>query len=1185
MTDEKLTLSQRQAVTVRDRGILVSAGAGSGKSHVLVERLKSRILDDGRDIDSFIIITYTKAAAAELKGKISDALADELEKNPASSVLRRQAALLGKARISTIHSCCASLLRENCSLLNGKLSPDFKIADEERMSEMKAQVLNRVLDACYNKLDLVPDFELLVDMLNNGRDDSGLMDLVLDLHTKMQTHPRPAQWAEKQEELLKAESEDPGETPWGIAELENVASIAGYWTAVYDECLEMISTDELISTKYGPVFSDERNALALLARKAAEGDWRGTAAGIPVFGKLSPVKKDYNPEISGYVKKRRDACKAAIKKITLFNIPDDILMKDLRSSCRAMTALLKLTLLFDGEFIKEKRGFNLVDYSDLEHLAAELLTENDGSPTELARDLSRKYTEILVDEYQDVSRVQETIFHALSDGGKKLFAVGDVKQSIYRFRLADPAIFTEKYKKFPVYEDGSSEEHVKILLRENFRSRAEILDCANAVFSAEMSAQLGDIEYDNGASLVLGNTGYTVDGRDRTPELMLLELPKTEKGDEVPDKVALEAAFIAEKIRGLVESRSLIIQDGKEQRPALYGDIAVLVSRANAVSSVYRREFSARGVPLAVDTGSAFYDSPEISTVISFLDIISNPHKDIPLLAVLRSPLFGFTADDLAGIRACCFGTDFYTALCRAAQNEDVEARAKCLDFTGKLDALRALAADMPLSDLLWTLYNTCDALAVYGAMEDGAQRRANLISFTDTAESFESTGYKGLYRFVKWLQRVRKSDKSPGKAVHGGAVTYMTIHKSKGLQFPVVFLCDTAHGFNDNDSRQTVQVHAELGLGARLTDRSRGISYPTLAHRAIINRSKREDRSEQMRLLYVALTRAEEYMFISGACPDISKLKEKVEPALSVPMEPEALLGWNNPLLWLLAAAELSGGKLKKGEYRLEAPESLPAAPAAEPGEIIPAEAVSAESALLQESLSFTYPHKAAEALPSKLTATGIKGLREADFECGELDVPDRQTEFRSDFSLPAAAGTGSSPDISPIMRGNATHLVLQYGCLENMRDTAGTEAEIRKLAEAGILTPDMQEAVNREAICRLLNSGTGKRLLSAVSVRREFRFSVLRDASEFYGESCEGEQILLQGAVDCLFEEDDGTITILDYKTDRVFSDAAVAERAEMYKPQLEAYHSAVSGIFRKPVKQCIICFLESSRECVII
>ena len=1158
MSEFKPTSAQQAAIERQGSAILVSAGAGSGKTRVLTERLMARLTDPECpvDLDRFLIITFTRAAAGELRGRILQELAGALAADPGNRRLRRQSALCRRAQIGTIDSFCAAFLREHGHRLG--IGPDFGILDEQRGRSMKSNALERVLDACYEQPDRHPGFTQLADTVGAGRDDRRLSALVLELHEKMQCHARPERWAEEQVDALHTPHADAGETSWGREILAQATETADYWCGEFDRMLaEIAASDEKIRKAWLDGYAQTADALRELRRCLSSG-WEAARSCFPIPFKQGTLRNSPLPELTEALSERRKRCKAAMEKLALsFSQSSEELLRDLSLTVPAMEALLQLVQDFDRAFTASKRRANLLDYPDLEHFTAQLLISEDGSPTELALQIRQRYVEILVDEYQDVSRVQDEIFRALSRDGQNLFLVGDVKQSIYRFRLADPTIFTEKYEH---YEDDAlapEGQPRRILLRENFRSRREILEAANAVFSRCMSRALGDLDYDDAAALRYGAVGY--EGSVPVPELSLLRLNQGGGEEGAPDKLALEAAMVARQIRDLMGS-GITVNDQAGPRPLQYGDIAILLRSANSVGPIYRRELIRLGIPVGFGQGGGFFQAAEVSAVLSMLAVLDNPHQDIPLIAVLRSPAVGFDADTLSDIRAKNRKTDFFTAL-QVWSKENAPGR----DFLALLERLRRQAPDLRAGELVELLLEELDLLAVCSAMSDGEQRRARLMELIELAERFEATGYRGLHRFVLWLRRMAEKGQEPALGSEGSdAVHMLSVHKSKGLEFPVVFLCDLAHSFNKQDTRSTVLVHPSLGLGPKVTDLERRVEYPSLARTAIGLRLDREMLSEEMRLLYVGMTRARERLFLSAAFKDPEGALEKARLSAATPMAPAVLAKAQNPAVWLLSAILADGEQHMT--LRIREPEETAAEISALPSE----EPDSAVEAELQRRLAFVYPHRAAEALPSKVTATELKGRHEADPDAADLS-PKPHRPFRlPDFAREEKPLTGTE-------RGTATHLVLQYMDFSKTDCEEDIRAEIERMRNLRFLSDRQALAVDAGAIRRLFASPLGKRMKAAPVLRREFKFSLLCEAADFFPEAPAGEEVLLQGVVDCFLEEG-GAITVIDYKTDRVKNRREAEERAKVYAGQLRAYAGALTRICQKPVKECLLYFLNA-------
>ena len=1127
----ELTSSQRDAVYTRGKPMLVSAAAGSGKTRVLTERLMARVAE-GEDIDRFLVITFTRAAAAELRGRILTELNERSAADPANRRLRRQAALLYRAHIGTIDSFCSSLLRENAHVLG--ISPGFSMLEQERGAAMRRRALDEVLDKAYESIEENEAFRTLVDSAGAGRDDEALAALILSLHDQMQSRAWPETWAQEALAMLSAEGvSDAGQTPWGAWILRDAAAEAAYRAQGLETALAFMRGDEKMEKAYQAPFAEAALLLRDLARAAGDGCWdRAAALAQSPWPSLGRLMKYEDEARKDYVKGFWDRAKKAMGDLARQLAGSSArLLQGLRASRAPLTALMELVFALDREYTARKRRADVCDFSDVEHLCIKLLAHDDGSPTALAEKLSGRFAEVMVDEYQDVNAVQETIFHCLSDQGKKLFVVGDVKQSIYRFRLADPGIFLNKYAAF-----AADEGACRVLLQENFRSAGPVLDAANAVFDAILSPELGEIEYNDEARLVCGAAGYPEDVP--RPELCVLDYAGDE---ELPDKTLAEARYVAGRIRRMVEERTPIT-DGGAQRPLRYDDIAILLRTPGSTGAAYRRALMEAGIPVSARQGSAFFEQPEIRFALSMLAVADNPRQDVPLIAALRGLPFGFTPDELAAVRSAARG-DFWTALCVRAEEDE-----RCAAFVKMAGELRELSRELPTDALLRRLYDKTGLMALCCARADGERSTANLMLLYEYARKFEQDGFRGLFRFVSWLKNLAERGEEPPVPMEGGAVQIMSIHKSKGLEFPVVFLADLAHGWRRGGS-EAVLCHSGLGLGLKVTDAGRGLVYPTLAHRAIAGRQKMEELSEQMRVLYVAMTRAKERLIMTCAVKKPAEKLAAYEAQSSMPIRPRLLAGADSMAPWLMRSAVADGGR--HIDMKIVAPEAV-MAPAAEEAK----SAAQADPALveaLEERLSWRYPHEAAMALPSKLTATEAKSLEpKADPEAAEL-VKSPKRFRRPDF------GKKDRP-LSGAERGIAAHLVMQHIDLACTDSAEAIAADIDRLCRQGFLEPRQAEAVAPGDILAFFRSDIGQRVKKAEKIWREFRFSLLCPAGTWFAGAPEGEEILLQGVIDLCIQEE-GRLTVIDFKTD-----AQVAP--EIYAGQLRSYAMAMERITGLPV-----------------
>ena len=1192
MAELKATPEQQAAIDPGQYSLLVSAGAGSGKTWVLTERLLNRIASGRKDrkpadITEFLVITYTRAAAGELKARISEGLSKrEAEENAAPAPdrnmqahLRRQRALIGRAQISTIHAFCAELLREYG--MEKGIRPDFRIIEEEQAEKLKQTALNRVLEKRYAAPETFPGFLALTETLGRGRDDRALAQLTVLLDGKLQSHAYPVRWVERQKELLKRDYPDFASSPWGKELISGIRSKAAYWAGRMRRALEEIAAENgAVCGNYRDSFAATVRGLETLFEAAdpVNGSWEKIRNALPVPYPKPGTRKVEDTDFRERMKAIRDQSKKAVEGFTaVFSGDPEKMLADIRETAPVLEALMDLALDFRTEYDREKQRRAFLDYSDLEHLAAQLLTDEDGTPTAAAERVSGRYREILVDEYQDVSPVQETIFNAVSRGGDNLVMVGDIKQSIYRFRLADPVIFNRKYERFADYRNASGTEPRKIPMKANFRSRKEIIAAVNSIFRTCMSRELGDVDYTEPDQQLSAEAPYA--GEGEKPRLVLIQPSAKELRREMGNsKRDEEAAWVAAEIRRLVSS-GVPVKDQDGQRPIRWSDVAILLRSFQRNEPVFRRELEKRGIPVVSSTGADLYAEPETAFLMNMLSVVDNPHKDIPLLAVLRSPAFGFTADELAMIRVGERNRDLYDALQTAAREN-----GKCRTFLSALESYRKEVPEKQVSELVWRIICEQDLLAISSAMDQGEQRRDRVLGFIELCGKFEESGSHGLHSFLDWLERLNDRGLVP-ETVSGRSdgVSILTIHRSKGLEYPAVFVCDTGAAINDTDARGNVLVDPELGLGCKKIDPERMIAYPTAAHRAVAEKLRRDTRSEEMRLMYVALTRAKEYLVITGTDEKAGEMIEQAREETDGRMpDPEYLAGCRSALQWFAAAAAADNDTTFRTEIVAAPAEGNPEEDQPEAEREMPDEKmIFLLEQMLRRNLNTAYAFREAEDLPSKITATELKGQRSDGEESDAANLIADPDEAAYSFPLPSFAH--EPVGLTAAERGTATHTLLQHLDWSTGLDEQDIRREIEKARTAGFLTEEEAAAVDLAAVRILLASPLGKRMAAAFragTMKREFRFSLLVDAEQLLFSSPSEEKILLQGVVDCFFEEG-GEIVIVDYKTDRVFDEQKILERSEFYRGQLEAYAGAVSRICGKNVKECILYFLAPAKE----
>lgn len=1185
MAEIQLTAAQQAVVDNRGGSLLVSAAAGSGKTKVLVDRLFLYVTRDRCNVDDFLIITYTKAAAAELRGKIAAELNRRLAADPGNAHLRRQLLRVYRADIKTVDAFCTALLRENTHLLpkgdeRHALTPDFRVLDEGDAALVRQRVLERTLEAFYDALDEAG--AALADTLGAGRDDRALEALVLEIHEKLQSHAYPEQWLEKNQAAWSTLDGSFDDTPYAAALLTDVRRQAAHWAELLRRSAAGTAGDEALARGYGEKFRSSAETFDALA---ACGGWEEArrAADAVAFPRLTtPKGRKDEPEVAA-LKEVWEACKTQYKKLTkLLDVSGEEAMEDLRAVAPAMEALLRLTGEFSRKYQAEKLRLNAADFSDQEHLALRLLVGEDGAPTELGRQVSQRYQEILVDEYQDTNEVQNAIFRAVSQNGQNIFTVGDVKQSIYRFRLADPTIFLEKYARFLPYEQAEPGQERKILLSQNFRSRQEILDAANFVFSNILSPEMGDMEYGEDEALHFGASYYPPRQDCDTEFHLICARQRSGEADRPVKKLTAEARFVAKRIRALLDEGYPVTGGDGTLRPCRPEDIVILMRSPGSRSAAFAQALAEQDIPCAFEAQEDFFQTMEISVMLGLLQIIDNPRQDVPLIAVLRSPVFGFTPDRLAQIRAKTPAGDFYDAV---AADEGGDCRA----FLETLSGLRAAARDMRVHRLLWHIYNQLNILGIFAAMDGGEARKENLIALSRHAQRFEAGGYRGLFAFVTHLQRLLEAGEAP---VTGGTgcvsgVGLMSIHKSKGLEFPIVILADLDHAFSRQDFDTPVLVHPQMGLGPKRVDLDRKIKYPTLAREAIAGTLRRENLSEELRVLYVAMTRPKEKLILVDSMYHAEGRLQKLASVASCPVLPETVASCSNFGEWLLlpllcrseaqclrqlgesAVQQLYTGDTAPWQVFVHDAQTFAAVPHPAARDAA-RQTQGREAAFDPQFLEHVYPYARETALPSKVTATQLKG-RALDQEISENAA---HTPYLRPLSQPRFRQEGAG--LTPAEQGTATHLALQYLDFSDS-DVSG---QLERLTARQLLSSEQAAAVDTAALERFLQSSLAGKIRAGHNVLREYRFTLLIDASLYDPAVSSGDEMLLQGVVDCCFETEQG-ITVVDFKTDRVFREEDLARRAEEYRPQLEAYSRALEKVLEKPVVRRVLYFLAPGRE----
>lgn len=1176
MAELNLTPSQQAIVDYRGGAMLVSAAAGSGKTMVLVQRLLARVCDPVHpcNVDDFLIITYTKKAASELRAKIMEALSRRLVQAPDNRHLRRQMQRIYSAQISTVHAFCADLLRAYSNQLS--IQPDFRIAEETECAMLRQKTVERVLETAYAALDEAPDIRAAVDLLGAGRDDRALPELILAVFEQSRCSPLPDACLEDYLHQMELPvGIDASETIWGAWLCQRMRLFAAAQAEQFAHLLEEISCSAAYEAANG---ASLRHTMQDLQALASCTTWDEIVSQSVSFDRLKPVKKEDVSELRALVGAVRDTCKKELEKRRIpFYAPSAEVLQDETSTHAALRGLIDLTRKFSQAYSAAKTRRGVLDFGDLEHLTLQLLYgKQQQALTAAAREISQRYLEVMVDEYQDTNAVQDRIFCGVTNGGENLFMVGDVKQSIYRFRMADPTIFLQKYRSYPDFESGSSGPR-RFFLSENFRSQAAILDAANHVFTAVMSEQVGDLAYTEQQRLRAGMPHPVL--AQPCVELHCLETSAADDED-APDKTWAEARFVAERIRMLLQDGTQI-SDGDITRSVRPGDIVILL-RTLSSAETYLKAMQALGIPCACERSQSILETTEVSVLLSFLQVIDNPHQDIPLLSVLSSPLFCFTPDELTAIR-------MHNRQCSLFDAMQLDKQVKTQHFLELLIQLRQDALVFSLGALTEHLIRIAEMEPIFSVLEHGIQRCKNLRTFADFVRSSEAV-YPTLSEFLQQMELMQAEGKAiPAEtAAASDCVNIMTIHKSKGLEFPVVFLADLSRKFNEEDLHSPVLLHQTLGIGAMAMEQAHLIRFPTLSRSAIADRIRCENRSEELRVLYVAMTRAKDLLIMSYCSRYLRTELSSLAAALTFPVHPLKSAAARAPGHWILLSAlcraeagalfDVTGIPACAGTFS-DAPWhiTLGSAEAGGSPESIDRQKEALLSApdpeIVRRMLEFTYPDQLQTITPAKLTPTQLKGRvedLESASEAASLQAP-LQVHVRKPNFVQSKA-------LTPAERGAAVHLALQFMDFSHSQTPEGVRQVLLQLVQRHHLTQQQADAVVPEQISAFVNSELGRRMvLAQAPPLREFKFSILADGSQFGNFS---GKLLLQGVVDCCWEEPDG-IVILDFKTDHVTEQTAQA-RAQQYRAQLHAYAYAMQQVLKRPVKECWLYFL--SADCSI-
>lgn len=1236
------TPEQEKVIKLHNRNILVSAAAGSGKTAVLVERIVRMICDEKNpvDIDRLLVVTFTNAAAAEMRERISLAIAKRLEENPESAHLQKQATLVHNAQITTIDSFCLFIIRNNFNDIG--LDPAFRVADEGELKLLKQDVLSEILEEHFGEKDEAKraDFIHCVECYAPNGKEKTLEEHILNLYNFAMSFPWPEEWLmERMADYNVASKEAMQSLPWMQFATSHIRELAEDIVGDYVQAIRLAEEPDG-PYMYGELLDKEKEALEAALRKEGFGAL-GTALSGLAFDRL-PAKKDdsVNPEKRELAKTFRNQAKerigALVKKY--YKTPLDLAVEQGQYSERALRTLLSLCLDFKARLDEKKREKNVLDFSDMEHFALNILLEKDENgvhATKTALEYRKYFAEVLIDEYQDSNLVQEYLLRAVSgeeDGNYNRFMVGDVKQSIYKFRLARPELFMEKYH---TYSLGDSDKQ-RIDLHKNFRSRKEVLDSVNYVFSQIMGEHLGGIAYDDAAALYPGAEYPEVEHSPYKTELLLIDKPKSEKGTGVSitvdntmnvsamDAKELEAYGIATRIHQLIRDFQVTDKATGQLRPCRFGDIVVLLRTNSGWDEVFKEVFTGQGIPSHMTARTGYFSATEIQNVMQFLRVLDNPLQDIPLFGVMKGIFGGFTEEEIVKIRLINKKAKLYEALCSyagkelkgnaavsEAQNADSQGEIepeiveKARIFLKKVELYRNRSVYLPVRKLLQEIFADFGYLNYVTALPAGEQRKANVEMLLEKAADFEKTSYYGLFHFIRYMEQMEKYDVDYGEAntldENADVVRIMSIHKSKGLEFPVTFVAGLSKRFNMQDTAKPLIVDVDMGIGTDYIDPVRRVSNKTLRKNIIAEKIKLDNLAEELRVLYVAMTRAKEKLILTAAAEDIQKkwdsyayVNNQTEWELSYGMLTQAgsYLDYVLPAVIrnnetidvkVVLPEELQGMELKElleqggREAKLFALKNADKYQDKKLAELI------------AERFAYRYPHENLKSLYTKTTVSELKmaALEEKEEQSAHLFEEERIVPY-----IPAFMREKEPDKISGTTRGSAFHRVMElidysvildgWDSLDSNGQKARILTSLEGFVKEGRLTEEYYKAVSVKKVMNFLSTDLARRMAVAEAaglLYKEQPFVYGIDASRLNPEFPADEKVLIQGIVDVFLIEDDG-IVLADYKTDVIDSGEALLER---YQAQLDYYSEALEKMWHLPVKEQILYSFCLEREVI--
>ena len=1174
------TKEQEKAIVKKGDNILVAAAAGSGKTAVLVERIINKIMNENIDVDKLLVVTFTNAAATEMRERVLDSIYKKLEEEPDNIRLQRQTVLLNKSHISTIHAFCLEVIKNNFYKTN--ISPNFRLANTPEIELLRMETLEDVFDELYEAKD--KDFNKLIDTYCGYKDDDNLKAIIFKIFRFIQSMPYPEEWLEKQVEMFNInKNTDFSETKWGNLIIQKLKEETKEFIDSLQNINKKLKMDTELEKWYLCIVEDINRLEKILKLDTWDELYN-------YFQDLSfetwPQKRNFTSELKDKAKAIRDEMKTRMTskqksiKSNILNSNSEEINSDICEMYEILKEIQKILLEFMKQYKKAKLEKNIIDFNDIEHLALEILVqkeENKYVPTDVAKEYQNMFEEIAIDEYQDSNEIQEEILKQVSKGNN-IFMVGDVKQSIYKFRQAKPEMFLEKYNN---YDDN------KIQLYANFRSRKNIIELTNTIFENIMSKNFGSIEYNENEFL---NVGQDYNETElpifKKAELHIIDeseeeiqeeeseeenLEEQETDDtETLEKSEIEAKLVAKRIHELMNGGYYVFDKKiKDYRKLQFKDIVILLRKTKNIAPIYEKELTDLEYPVFSDIGTNYFETIEIQTIMSVLKLISNPDNDIALVTVLRSPIGEFTDNELIEIRMENQNASFYNAMLTSKVH-----REKINGFLELIEDFRKKQEYLKLDELIWYIYQKTGYYNYVSLMQNGNIKTANLKMLFEKAKDYEQGSFKGLHNFIRFIDRVTKqsSDMGAPKLIgeNEDVIRIMSIHKSKGLEFPVVFLCGTGNEFNMRDLNDSILIHSELGFGPQYINYERKISYNTLPKEAIKEQIRKELKEEEMRLLYVAITRAREKLIIVGTDKNLKKSLQKKEEMLqitdnkvtgSISSKAKTYLDW-------LEMVNLADKKMpdlievfthsKNENFKIEKDSKKEEKIELEKREINPK---------VNEILTWKYPWQELTKIEGKSSVSKLAKKEINEEEIIEMKKP----KFLS----------GKLP-LTKAEIGTTVHLVMQKLDFKQTYTLEKVKELLEELEQKEIITNEQKQAIPVQKILEFTQTKIFKELSEAKEVYKEQPFYINIPVKELY-EINSNENILVQGIIDLYYITKQGEIILVDYKTDYV-PENQENYLTEKYTPQLNLYKRALEQALNKKITKTYIysTYLGKEIEC---